>query len=49
MTMLVQYIYIVMFVLANGWIAYNVIWIRCQNGVLSSRCYSMLISVNACM
>ena len=36
-----------MFVLAIRRIAYNVIWIRCQNGQQNDRCYSML-SVHTC-
>ena len=32
-----------------SWIAYNVIWLRCQNGQQSGRCYLMQINVNACM
>ena len=32
-----------------SWIAYNVIWLRCQNGQQSGRCYLMLLSVCACM
>ena len=38
-----------MFVLAIRQIAYNMNWIRRQNGQQSGRCYSMLISINVCM